>query len=385
MRRRVLLIFMIAFWAIDSRAVSQASDMVPQDSTTRPHVSKTERVLEETLKKAMTKAMTKIDTIVSKGVNRQYIEIPKRPWQVIVRSNLNQASIDMSKSHLSSTENSLDNTLTFSPSFRTKVMTSIGVWAGYRGYGIGISMTPGKKGSYIVLSALGARYGVQIRYRSFDQKVADVSTSSFQDSYSKEVELNHPIHVKSFFAEAFYLFSSKRFSYAAAYDMSTIQLRSAGTFLVGATWFQSDINLTDTDVFYILLMNGIGRVKMWQGSVGGGYSYNWVPKKGWLVNVTVMPTLSFLNRFKFFRYEYDFVDIKESPQHINDITDSPAIEESHSSSARLNVDARVSVTYNWDRYFINVMGQYNHFRYRYADQNGGVKDWYINASLGVRF
>ena len=376
---------MIAILAVDSRAVSQASDMVPQDSTTHPRLSKTERVLEKTLKKAMTKAMTKIDTIVGKGVNRQYIEIPKRPWQVIVRSNLNQASIDMSKSHLFSTERGLSDMFSFSPSFRTKVMTSIGVWAGYRGYGIGFSMTPGKKGSYVVLSALGARYGVQIRYRSFDQKVADISTSSFQDSYSKEVELNHPIHVKSFFAEAFYLFSSKRFSYAAAYDMSTIQLRSAGTFLVGATWFQSDINLTDTDVFYIMLMNGIGRVKMWQGSLGGGYSYNWVPKKGWLVNVTVMPTLSFLNRIKFFRYDYEFVDINETPMNISDITDSPAIEESHGSSVRLNVDARVSVTYNWERYFINVMGQYNHFRYRYADQNGGVKDWYINASLGVRF
>ena len=58
---------------------------------------------------------------------------------------------------------------------------------------------------------------------------------------------------------------------------------------------------------------------------------------------------------------------------------------SRNNRLALNFTARLSLTYNWDRYFINVMGQYNHFRYRYADQNGGVKDWYINASLGVRF
>lgn len=378
MRRRVLLIFMIAFWAIDSRAVSQASDMVPQDSTFRPRLTKAERMI----KKTLNKTMEKIDTLVSKGVNRQYIEIPKRPWQVIVRSNLNQASINLSRDLLFNNANGESNMVSFDPSFRTKVMTSIGVWAGYRGYGFGFSVTPGKKGSYVVLSALGAKYGVQIRYRSFDQKVADLSSDS---PFSDGLEMGNPVHLKSFFAEAYYLFSSKRFSYAAAYDMSSIQLLSAGTFLVGATYFQSDINLSDADLSLIMMMNGVGRVKMWQGSVGGGYSYNWVPKKGWLLNVTVMPTLTFLNRIKFIRYNNEFVTPGVPSENPVEIILSPESEESHSSSIRLNVDARVSITYNWNRYFINVMGQYNHFRYNYENQSGGVKDWYINTSLGVRF
>lgn len=57
-------------------------------------------------------------------------------------------------------------------------------------------------------------------------------------------------------------------------------------------------------------MKGIGRVKLWQGSVGVGYAYNWVPARGLLVNVLGMPMLTFVNKLKAYGYETNIPEIK---------------------------------------------------------------------------
>jgi hypothetical protein len=43
------------------------------------------------------------------------------------------------------------------------------------------------------------------------------------------------------------------------------------------------------------------------------------------------------------------------------------------------------VTYQWDRFFVNAFGQYSRFRYKDGAVKGSLSDWYVNASLGVRF
>ena len=51
----------------------------------------------------------------------------------------------------------------------------------------------------------------------------------------------------------------------------------------------------------------------------------------------------------------------------------------------LSMDARASITYQFDRFFLTASGQYN----RYSNQADGnelqLTDWYVNAALGVRF
>ena len=50
----------------------------------------------------------------------------------------------------------------------------------------------------------------------------------------------------------------------------------------------------------------------------------------------------------------------------------------------LNFTTRMSITYNWDRYFINANGQFNNFNYKHNALHGHLNDWFINASVGVR-
>ena len=71
-----------------------------------------------------------------------------------------------------------------------------------------------------------------------------------------------------------------------------------------------------------------------------------------------------------------------------DFTDKYTIQSEgvHSRNNRLalNFTTRLSVTYNWKRYFINANGQFNNFNYKHKAMHGHLNDWYINASVGVR-
>ena len=55
------------------------------------------------------------------------------------------------------------------------------------------------------------------------------------------------------------------------------------------------------------------------------------------------------------------------------------------SKLSFNFDARASITYNFNRYFLNVYGQLNHWKNKIDNNRIKLTDWYINASLGFRF
>ena len=58
--------------------------------------------------------------------------------------------------------------------------------------------------------------------------------------------------------------------------------------------------------------------------------------------------------------------------------------DSRNSRIMLNVNSRVSVSYNWSRWFVSANGNFYHSRYRYEHNSGRLNDWYLNASIGVR-
>jgi hypothetical protein len=205
--------------------------------------------------------------------------------------------------------------------------------------------------------------------------------------------------VKTVIADGYYLFNGKKFSYAAAYDQSVIQKRSAGSLMAGLMYNYTNIDYaTDSNGDIVYLMQGVGKVKLWQGSVGAGYAYNWVPARGLLVNVMAMPMLTFVNRLKVYGYDTNVEDLLEDPYCWNpDLSDdewdewfygnlhiSPMGEETYNSGLSLGFDARMSITYNVGRFFINAYGQFNNIRYRHADTQGYLNDWFVNTSIGIR-
>ena len=245
------------------------------------------------------KVGTLIDTMSVRGVDRRYIEAPEKPWQLIVRGNVSQTIVSMNtKGVIEGMEYDAK------PSLRTEPAQYVGLWAGYRGYGLGYTVNVGgDKGNYFTIGATGGSFGINVRIHSFDNSSpnlnldSDILSDSNKDEW-REVKLIDPIHVNTLIADGYYMFNGKKFSYAAAYDQSVIQKHSAGSLMAGLMYNYTNIDYSSKyngDIIY--LMEGLGRVKLWQGSVGVGYAYNWVPVRGLLINVMAMPMLTFVNGF----------------------------------------------------------------------------------------
>lgn len=345
------------------------------------------------------KVGTLIDTMSVRGVDRRYIEAPEKPWQLIVRGNVNQTIVSMNtKGVIEGMEYDAK------PSLRTEPAQYVGLWAGYRGYGLGYTVNVGgDKGNYFTIGATGGSFGINVRIHSFDNSSpnlnldSDILSDSNKDEW-REVKLIDPIHVNTLIADGYYMFNGKKFSYAAAYDQSVIQKRSAGSLMAGLMYNYTNIDYSSKyngDIIY--LMEGLGRVKLWQGSVGVGYAYNWVPARGLLINVMAMPMLTFVNKIKAYGYATNVEELMEDPIFWSDISNeewdewfyknlqiAPMGDMTFNSGLTFSFDGRVSLTYNFGRCFFSAYGQFNNIRYSHNSTSGYLNDWFVNTSFGIR-
>lgn len=325
-----------------------------------------------------------LDSSVIKAVDSNYIVVPKKPWQLIVKHNMHQMRLNMYSVQESEVE-----LLDWSPTIRTHTSNNIGLWLGYRGYGLGYSINLSKNtGSHFTLGAVGESFGVNLRLRRFNTRDFNADVYLFDKQSGVEsmngnfdFEVSEPIRVHSLMIDGYYMFNSKHFSYAAAYDQSAEQIRSAGSLMVGALWNAMSVRYnSDKNAALVDLMHNVGAFKVRQGSLGAGYAYNWVPVRGLLVNAMFMPMLTLYNRQVVTRYETDLGETEE---------DDALYDEDEStrwSRVTLTFNGRASITYNFERFFFNIYGQFNTHRYDYGDEgNGRVKDWFVNTSIGVRF
>lgn len=358
------------------------------------------------------KAGTFLDSMSVKGLDRNYIDAPKRPWQVILRGNINQSDLKMS----ATTDKAEDlmpfmmGELTWEPQIKTDPATYVGLWAGYRGIGFGYSWNiGGDKGRILSFGATGGSYGVNLRIHWFDNDEPRVYMKGnvlydFTENgepiikpfeVDDVIPIGSPIKTRALFLDGYYLFN-KRCSYVAAYDQSLLQKRSAGSLMVGAMYFHSATEYdNDLDADFIMLMNDIGIIKSDQVSAGVGYIYNWVPAKGLLISAMAIPMLTFYNHHKMWRFESNVKDLiiekgwgeamkmKEEDYIIREASNDAVITSN--SNMRLNIDARLSITYEWnERLFINAYGQFSSFNNKTDDIKGRLNEWYINAALGIR-
>ena len=163
--------------------------------------------------------------------------------------------------------------------------------------------------------------------------------------------------------------------------------------MAGAMYFHSSTEYdNDLNADLIMLMSDIGVFKTDQISAGVGYIYNWVPVKGLLISAMAIPMVTFYNHHKmrYFNSTLKEVMQKEGWEDAMDMDDANykiwlTEEETHNSNIRLNVDARLSITYEWsERLFFNAFGQFSNFNYKTDYMKGRLNEWYINASLGLR-
>lgn len=377
------------------------------------------------------------------GVDTNYIKTPKQSWQVSLRSRVAQTDLQM--------HSTVDGAELFDgggtmplimgvgdmdtdPRIMTRVSTSLGVKVGYKGLSVSYSFpVGGDKGQNLSLRTAGRWFSINLRWHKFkaknarihyagaaksrwiDDPYAETEEEFFTDwgepeswDYSEKEPFGSPVNLQTLIFDGCYIFNSKKFSYAAAYTQKTYQVRSAGSPIAGLMAYYADFKYNDArNADLIYFMDGIGRLRQYQMSVGAGYAYNFVPFKGMLISGMFMPMMTIVNRTKINTYtsnvkevahdyltDYAIASLEaemagtEYPDYPEFSPDKYQIEStgtrSRNNRLALNFTARLSLTYNWDRYFINANGQFNNFNYKHDAMHGHLNDWFINASVGVR-
>lgn len=359
-----------------------------------------------------------LDNKARASVDPRYIEVPDKPWRVILRYKGTAVDVDYDNSLV---EPGSQNRVDFNMRFQPPASASIGFWVGYRGTGISYSYSLAKNaGRYFSFSSTGAKYGINFRLRRFNTDEVSASFKIIENGIeTKSLEssghMPAPVWIRSAYLNAYYVFNGRRYSQAAAYNQSVIQRRSAGSFLAGATWYQSSFDNSDlANKLLLFYSNNEKRIKIHQANIGIGYGYNLVPLRGLVINTMVMPTLSVYNRVKVEKYDsnYSLTDgtgetddygewNKQTHTWANGKTQKPlGLEEgtdwvdnfdlwggdSETNYGRIqfNVDVRLGLAYNWKNYFIGAQAQFNRFSYKNDECKVILFDGYARLALGVR-
>ena len=196
--------------------------------------------------------------------------------------------------HAKGTVNGIDSKADLSTSHKTTV--SIG--ASYRGISAAVAINPAKmSGTYkdyeFNLNYYSSRISLDFSYQRSESLTGDVT----RDGTLSRLEADD-VTLKVANIAAYYCFNHRRFSFPAVFNQSYIQRRSAGSWLAGISYQGGSIKTTDElkarsqnapDINI-----GVGHL-----GIGGGYGYNWVLGRRWLLHLSGLPTFVVYSRNKF--------------------------------------------------------------------------------------
>jgi len=156
----------------------------------------------------------------------------------------------------------------------------------------------------------------------------------------------------------YYVFNHRKFSYPAAFAQSTVQRRSAGTPIAGISYTRHKLSvdferldqflkehLPDIDVPIDSALR-FGTIKYIDVAMTGGYAYNWVFAKNWLLSTSLSVGLG---------YKRSSGDLKERGFSFRNF-----------SFNNLNIDGigRMGIVYNNTRWFAGISGILHVYNYR---------------------
>lgn len=217
------------------------------------------------------------------GYDTTYVAAPPRPWKIGLETRA--TGFDVYNS----------NTLSDIPyqSFRSsRTHLSFGVDASYKGLGFGFSINPkkasqnNKKEKNFNFSYYCNRFCIDAMYNyspSVDGKL------KIDDDW-----LQLPKNVlkqKNLLISSYYIFNNKQFSYPAAFKQGFIQKKSAGSPLAILLFSLNRFNINPWES----LGNHITESKLITFCAGAGYGYNFVTPHAWLIHLSSIPAVSFLN------------------------------------------------------------------------------------------
>ena len=184
--------------------------------------------------------------------------------------------------------------------------TSAGFWVTYlalsAGYDLNVSKYIG--GSETSRKRYAFNFNCALLSANFYWITNDVGTTITEfgrRGHTQRYDLRFTgINTSIFGLDAYYHFNNKRYSRAAAFNYSKIQERSQGSFYLGFSYWTQDFTFDFQELPNELKKqlpsswaeeNYVYTTNSHNYSVRGGYGYNWVFHKHWLLGVSESPIL----------------------------------------------------------------------------------------------
>lgn len=218
-------------------------------------------------------------------IDTLFIVRPQTKWTLRTRLNFSGARIE--------TEG-IENGQKISTVMVAQKKTTISVGATYLGVSLYLALNPAKLfGKYhdyeLNINSYGRKFGFDVIYHD-----AKNFTGHYDQEGMERIDLPKGIlKVRTLNLNAYYAFNHRRFAYPAAFTQSYIQRRSAGSFLVAASamWQHAAIDESQAEgIPEDQRLDGRMVLRMMNVGIGGGYGYNIVPGKGWLIHLSALPT-----------------------------------------------------------------------------------------------
>ncbi len=272
--------------------------------------------------------------------------------------------------------------------FSPKPSVKLGPYFGWRwiflGYTFDIShLRESNHKQDLNLSLYSNQIGVDIFYRKTgdDYKIRSIDLGDGIDtSCLKDLPFDGiSASIKGF--NLYYIFNHRKFSYPAAYSQSTVQRRSAGSFLAGIGYTRHSLDVDWQKLSQIVerhtghgLFDGVdpqqhllSRVKYSDYSISGGYAYNWVFAHNWLLDASLSLALA---------YKVTEGDSRNSDNWFRSI-----------SLNKFNMDGitRIGVVWNNTRWFAGANAIFHSYNYRKSQFSTNNTFGSVNIYVGLNF
>ena len=168
---------------------------------------------------------------------------------------------------------------------KTEFKTTVSIGASYRGLSAALAFNPAKmSGHYSDYELNLVYYSSRLSFDASYHSSSTLSGDIEKGSATEHLEAGD-IKLKMVNVAGYYVFNHRHFSFPAAFTQSYIQLRSAGSWLAGITYQGGNIETSDEFKERMPQAPDL-HISIGQLGIGGGYGYNWVPSKRWLIHLT---------------------------------------------------------------------------------------------------
>lgn len=282
-----------------------------------------------------------------------------------------------------------DQQLVFSP----KPAFRFGPYLGWRWIFLGYTFEAGSLGNSqtrtteFEFSLYSAMLGCDLIYRRTGNNFKIRKVKGFgEEAESVEGMDSHGINVKVTGINAYYIFNHKRFSYPAAFAQSTVQRKSCGTWKIGASCTQHELDfdyhklpeqLTHNSAHELSPEFKFSQLKYTDISVSIGYAYNWVFKRNFLLCASISPAIG---------YKITQVDpIPEEDLPFTATEEQETIFPLHIDDFNFDVIGRLGLVWNNTKYFAGMSLIIHNYNYRHRKLSINNTFGTLNFYVGLNF